>query len=56
MSTPIQNLPYTKDADFHNYGVFGELTWYAAERDRLISGARLDRASARITGKPPAPA
>nr|WP_180204070.1 TonB-dependent copper receptor [Pseudomonas sp. SbOxS1]NYU03901.1 TonB-dependent copper receptor [Pseudomonas sp. SbOxS1] len=42
-----QDLPYTKDADFHNYGVFSELTWYAAERDRLISGARLDRASAK---------
>ena len=42
-----KDLPYTKDADFHNYGVFGELTWYAAERDRLISGARLDRASAK---------
>jgi iron complex outermembrane receptor protein len=42
-----KDLPYTKDADFHNYGVFGELTWYAADRDRLISGARLDRASAK---------
>ena len=42
-----KDLPYTKDADFHNYGVFGELTWYAAERDQLISGARLDRASAK---------
>ena len=42
-----KDLPYTKDADFHNYGIFGELTWYAAERDRLISGARLDRASAK---------
>jgi len=42
-----KDLPRTRDADFHNYGVFGELTWYAAERDRLISGARLDRASAR---------
>ncbi|WP_420825086.1 TonB-dependent copper receptor [Pseudomonas nabeulensis] len=40
-------LPRTKDANFHNYGVFGELTWYAAERDRLITGARLDRASAK---------
>lgn len=39
--------PWTKDADFHNYGVFGELTWYATGEDRLISGARLDRASAR---------
>ncbi|MFY0729108.1 TonB-dependent copper receptor [Pseudomonas sp. NFX15] len=42
-----KDLPYTKDADFHNYGVFSELTWYAADRDRLISGARLDRASAK---------
>ncbi|MBC2654898.1 TonB-dependent copper receptor [Pseudomonas sp. MSSRFD41] len=39
--------PWAKDADFHNYGAFGELTWYAAERDRLITGARLDRASAK---------
>jgi len=39
--------PWTKDADFHNYGVFSELTWYATGNDRLISGARLDRASAR---------
>lgn len=39
--------PWTKDADFHNYGVFSELTWYATGEDRLISGARLDRASAR---------
>ena len=42
-----QDLPYTEDADFHNYGVFSELTWYAADRDRLITGARLDRASAK---------
>ncbi|WOE80270.1 TonB-dependent copper receptor [Pseudomonas protegens] len=42
-----KQLPRTKDADFHNYGAFGELTWYAAERDRLITGARLDRASAK---------
>ncbi len=42
-----KDLPYTQDADFNNYGVFSELTWYAAERDRLISGARLDRASAK---------
>ncbi|MDU9402202.1 TonB-dependent copper receptor [Pseudomonas sp. zfem004] len=39
--------PWTKDADFHNYGAFGELTWYATGEDRLITGARLDRASAR---------
>ena len=39
--------PWTKDADFHNYGAFSELTWYATGEDRLIAGARLDRASAR---------
>ncbi|HDS1735369.1 TonB-dependent copper receptor [Pseudomonas sp. BP8] len=38
---------WTKDADFHNYGVFSELTWYASAEDRLITGARLDRASTR---------
>jgi iron complex outermembrane receptor protein len=38
---------WTKDADFHNYGAFGELTWYVSGEDRLITGARLDRASAR---------
>lgn len=38
--------PWTKDADFHNYGAFSELTWYASGEDRLITGARLDRASA----------
>ncbi|MBB6155161.1 iron complex outermembrane receptor protein [Pseudomonas sp. JAI115] len=40
-------LPYFKEADFHNYGVFSEMTWHASERDRLISGVRLDRASAK---------
>lgn len=39
--------PWTKDADFHNYGVFGELTWHRTEQDRLVTGARLDRASAK---------
>ena len=39
--------PWTKDADFHNYGLFSELTWYATGEDRLVTGARLDRASAR---------
>lgn len=40
-------VPWDKDAVFHNYGAFGELTWYAADRDRVITGARLDRASAK---------
>ncbi|MBM3110681.1 TonB-dependent copper receptor [Pseudomonas arcuscaelestis] len=42
-----KDMAWTKDADFHNYGAFGELTWYAADQDRVISGARLDRASAK---------
>jgi len=41
------DVPWDKDAVFHNYGAFGELTWYAADRDRVITGARLDRASAK---------
>ncbi|MBV7581795.1 TonB-dependent copper receptor [Pseudomonas sp. PDM33] len=40
-------VPWDKDAVFHNYGAFGELTWYAADRDRVITGARLDRASVK---------
>ncbi|TDF85228.1 TonB-dependent copper receptor [Pseudomonas sp. H9] len=42
-----KQMPWTKDADFHNYGVFSELTWYVADQDRVITGARLDRASAK---------
>lgn len=40
-------LPRAKDADFHTYGAFGELTWFAAEDQRLVGGARVDRAEAR---------
>ncbi|WP_409277292.1 TonB-dependent copper receptor [Pseudomonas defluvii] len=42
-----KDKPWTKDADFHNYGVFGELTWETTQQDRLITGARLDRTSAK---------
>ncbi|MFK3773668.1 TonB-dependent copper receptor [Pseudomonas sp. NPDC089406] len=42
-----KDKPWDKDADFHNYGAFGELTWYLTGDNRLISGARLDRASAK---------
>ncbi len=38
---------WDKDAVMHNYGAFGELTWHTAERSRVVSGARLDRASAK---------
>lgn len=39
--------PSTKDADFHNYGVFYTSTRETSSQDRLVSGARLDRASAK---------
>lgn len=39
-------FPWTKDSVMHNYGAFAELTWQAAERSRVIGGARLDRADA----------
>jgi len=38
---------WDKDAVMHSYGAFAEATWSLAERDRLILGARLDRASAK---------
>ncbi|MEQ9861082.1 TonB-dependent copper receptor [Pectobacterium cacticida] len=37
------NAGWTKDARFHDYGVFSELTWMATEHSSVISGARLDR-------------
>ncbi|MDH1065580.1 TonB-dependent copper receptor [Pseudomonas sp. GD03985] len=40
-------FPWTRDAVMHDYGAFGELTWQAAERSRVVAGARLDRASAK---------
>lgn len=42
-----ERASWSKDADFHNYGTFAELTWNAAADDRLIGGARLDRAYAK---------
>lgn len=45
--TDADRFPWSKDAISHNYGLFGEATWYMVERNRLIAGARLDRASAK---------
>lgn len=39
--------PWNKDADFHNYGLFSELTWHLDGQQRWIGGARIDRAEAR---------
>ncbi|MDC9592422.1 TonB-dependent copper receptor [Xenorhabdus sp. IM139775] len=36
---------WMKDARFHDYGIFGELTWDATEQSKVIGGARLDRAT-----------
>ncbi|NLD14637.1 MAG: TonB-dependent copper receptor [Gammaproteobacteria bacterium] len=40
-----QNLK--KDAEFGQWGLFAETTWQMAERDRLVSGLRVDRHRAR---------
>ena len=45
--TDTDAFPWSKDALMHNYGAFAEATWSLAERDRLVSGARVDRASAK---------
>lgn len=33
---------WKQDARFHDYGLFSELTWLAAEKSKVIGGARLD--------------
>jgi iron complex outermembrane receptor protein len=45
--TDTDAIAWSKDAVEHNYGAFAEMTWYAAERNRVVSGVRLDRASAK---------
>ncbi|MHB0852560.1 TonB-dependent copper receptor [Stutzerimonas nitrititolerans] len=42
-----KNLSWDKDADFHNYGLFGELTRNLDDDSRVIGGARLDHATAK---------
>ncbi|QCU72710.1 TonB-dependent copper receptor [Luteimonas yindakuii] len=38
--------PWRTDARFANLGVFGEGTWHVDDRNRLVAGARVDRAEA----------
>ncbi|MGX5219059.1 TonB-dependent copper receptor [Pseudomonas segetis] len=45
--TDTDQFAWSKDAVMHNYGAFGELTWKVADRSRVVTGARLDRASAK---------
>ena len=42
-----KNLRWNKDADFHQYGLFSELSWNVADGERLISGVRVDRAESQ---------
>lgn len=41
------NMPRVEDANFRNYGLFGELTHYLGERDKLIAGLRTDNWNAQ---------
>lgn len=43
--TDADQFAWDKDAVMRNYGVFGELTWYQSDLSRVVTGARLDRAS-----------
>jgi iron complex outermembrane receptor protein len=47
MLPDYRTQPRHRDARMGTLGAFGELTWQVAERDRLIGGARVDRAQAR---------
>ncbi|WP_338495125.1 TonB-dependent copper receptor [Erwinia aphidicola] len=38
-----RNNDWRKDARFHDVGAFGELSWSIDPRNKLVSGARLDR-------------
>lgn len=40
-------LPWTRDARLRDTGLFGEATWRIDRDDRLVFGARADRAAAR---------
>lgn len=47
MGQSYQSKPWDQDASFGNTGLFGELTWHASEVNRIISGVRVDWASAK---------
>jgi len=40
--TPYELLPRTEDANFRNYGLFGEVTHDVVDSDRIIGGLRVD--------------
>lgn len=47
MLPDYRDQPWQRSARMGSLGLFGELSWNMAERDRLISGARMDRAQVR---------
>ena len=49
-ATDYHLYPRRRDARMTDVGTFGELRWTFAERQRLVGGARLDRAQARGYG------
>ncbi len=44
---PYQDKARTEDANFRNYGLFGELTHFLGERDKLLAGLRADNWNAQ---------
>ena len=42
-NSDYKHKAWNKDADFHQYGLFSELSWQLAGGERLISGLRVDR-------------
>jgi len=42
MAESFSSKARTEDANFQNYGVFGELTHYLGQRDKLVGGLRVD--------------
>ncbi|AKX47796.1 TonB-dependent receptor [Thiopseudomonas alkaliphila] len=46
-NSSYKNQRWNKDADFHQYGVFSELTWYMNDQQRTIGGIRVDRSEAQ---------
>ncbi|SDB82972.1 TonB-dependent copper receptor [Paraburkholderia lycopersici] len=40
------SLPWSASATLSDYGLFSELTWDATDRQRVVAGARIDRAAA----------
>lgn len=49
LNSDYKHMAWNKDAEFKQYGLFSELSWNIAEGERLISGVRLDRSSAKDT-------